>query len=121
MRFRSAGTDTTDVWAAGSVRSLDDSKRFLDRAPWQTLAQALLRSTTGTGTTILVGVINGHAERRAPFRCEFAQLLPSRGRLRFVVGSDAPALEILAKAVPAICDCGNWARATDALQGDRPC
>ena len=91
VRFRSAGTDTTDVWAAGSVRSLDDSKRFLDRAPWQTLAQALLRSTTDTGTTILVGVINGHAERRAPFRCEFAQLLPSRGRLRFVVGSDAPA------------------------------
>ena len=29
VRFRSAGTDTTDVWAAGSVRSLDDSKRCL--------------------------------------------------------------------------------------------
>ena len=90
-RFRNAGADTTDVWAAGSVRALDDSKAILDRAPWQALVQALRSSATGIGTTILIGVINGHAERRAPFRCEFAQLLPSRGRLRFVVGSDAPA------------------------------
>ena len=90
-RFRSAGADTTDVWPAGSARALDDSKPILDRAPWQALSQALRSSATGIGTTILIGVINGHAERRAPFRCEFAQLLPSRGRLRFVVGSDHPA------------------------------
>ena len=80
--FRNTGS--TEVWAAGSVRALDNSNDILQAQPWQALARS-------GHASILVGVINGHAERRAPFRCEFAHLRPSRGRLRFVVGSDAPA------------------------------
>ena len=66
----------------------------------------------GTDATIAAGFDSG-AQLGIPRLPRFAS--------RYDIDSDATAREILANAVPTTCDCGDWARATEALQGDRPC
>lgn len=79
FRSASAGPIST-LWAAGSSAALDEAKAVLDTAEWQ--------QASSPSTTVLIGVISGHAARRPPMRCAFARLHPSRGRLLFVVGGD---------------------------------